>query len=759
MIRLVTAVSLAFSTIYVVWRWGWTLNTDALWFSVPLVLAETYGLLTAFFMAVTAWRLCDRAPAPPLNGRSVDVFVTTYDEPLAIIRKTALAARAIRYPHTTYILDDGRRDEVRRLAEDLGIEYRSRPTNEHAKAGNLNNALRRSSGEFVLQLDADHMPLPQIVDRLIGHFADAQVAFVQSPQDFYNTDAFTYDIDVPGRRLWEDQQLFFRVLQPGKDRLGAAFFVGSCAMVRRKALTEIGGFATRTITEDIETSLILHSKGWKSVFVKESLAFGLAPSTAHAFHVQHLRWGQGAMQTLRHYGPLRLAGLSLAQRIGYFDSLTTYLGGFQRLILYLAPLVFFVTGIFPLNVSFTAFASMFVPYLALQLLSFKLLARGHGSLLLADRFAMAKFFTHLLAVSGYLTRRQLRFRVTPKEAGHVGFRFYAPQLVLAASTFAILAFAGYERVVGLAPDEVPGWGSAAFWVNAAYALWNASVAASIVRVSRGGQHRRLEHRFADALAVNLRILRADGRLARYDVGITENLNPQGAALRSMHPMDAGSKVEMTLPLSTGEVTVRGRLVRRSETPTPYGTVHVHGVEFTGLASDTRNAIELHCAQHATPLERQRYQIGDPEVPAAFRWRNLRRVTRVAVGLPVHVSAESATSAKPIGMGLLENISPAGARMLLDHPVAPGSTLHLEVPGTAYSSRGRVVFVDTLESSVGLRFIVGMAMEEGTMVAPASNWIDAVLAAAARPRAAMRRAQVPIASAGRYILTVLAGRPL
>lgn len=756
LIRSVTAVSLAFSTIYIIWRWGWTLNTEALWFSVPLALAETYGLLTAFFLAFSAWGLARRPTPRPLRGRSVDVFVTTYNEPLSIIRKTALAARAIRYPHSTYLLDDGRREEVRRLAEELGIGYITRPTNEHAKAGNLNNALRHTSGEFILQLDADHVPLPTILDRMLGWFADERVAFVQSPQDFYNTDAFTYEVDVRGRRIWEDQQLFFRVLQPGKDRVNAAFFVGSCAVIRRAALEEIGGFATETITEDIETSLVLHSRGWRSVFVNETLAYGLAPANALAFHVQHLRWGQGAMQTLRRYKPLRMPGLTFAQRIAYFDSLTTYLGGFQRLILYLAPLVFFVTGIFPLHASATAFALMFVPYLALQLVSFKLLARGHGSLLLADRFAMAKFFTHLLAITGYLTRRRLGFRVTPKQAGAVPLRIYAPQAMLVLFTLAALGWAVYERTLGVAPDEVPGWGVAAFWVNAAYALWNTAVAFNIVRVSRSGQHRRAEHRFAEALAVTLRVLRTDGRLAGYDIAITDNLNPYGAALRCMHPIEPGGRVEMKLPLSTREVAVRGHVVHRAEHRSPYGTVYVHGVEFDGLDPDARDAIELHCAQHATPLERQRFREGTTSAQGALRrLRNLRQQPRLAVGVPVRISAGTGAATRSLGIGLLEDVSPLGARMLLDHPVAPGSDLRLEVPGTDFATDGRIVFVHALETSVGVRFVAGLTTSlEGAGVMSNGNWLDEMLAAAGRYASFMRRPRTPANPAGGAIVDAL-----
>ena len=233
----------------------------------------------------------------------MDVYITDFDEPLEVLGRTAIGARAIRYPHKTHMLDDGKRDEVKAMAEGLGIGYIRREGNANAKAGNLNNALKVTNGEFILQLDADHVPLPNILDRLLGYMGDSKVAYVQSPQDFYNTDSFTHVVNEEGRSLWEENRIFFSLLQPGKDNHNAAFFCGSCGVLRREAFEEIGGFSTQTVTEDMETSLILHSRGWKSVYHGETLAYGLAPSSALAYHVQRLRGGQGSVQTLRKFNP------------------------------------------------------------------------------------------------------------------------------------------------------------------------------------------------------------------------------------------------------------------------------------------------------------------------------------------------------------------------------------------------------------------------------------------------------------------------
>jgi cellulose synthase (UDP-forming) len=260
-IRAIALLAYAYGVYWIYWRWTSSLNWQNPTFSLVLVIAETFGLLSMAAFIFTAWRLVHREPPPAPPGLAVDVFITCYDEPLQLLRRTAIGARAIRYPHQTYMLDDGKRDEVKSMAEELGIGYIRRTGNEHAKAGNLNHAFSVTSGQFVLQLDADHVPLPNILDRLLGYFNDERVAFVQSPQDFYNTDSFTHVVNDEGRQMWEENRLFFSLIQPGKDRMNAAFFCGSCGVLRRSAFDEIGGFSTQTITEDMETSMLLHARG------------------------------------------------------------------------------------------------------------------------------------------------------------------------------------------------------------------------------------------------------------------------------------------------------------------------------------------------------------------------------------------------------------------------------------------------------------------------------------------------------------------
>ena len=237
-VRVLTALTIVLGLNYIVWRWLFSVNWSAAWISVPLVMVETYSLIDCCLFGVTMWRLRKR-PAPPAapEGLTVDVFITTYNEPIELVMATARAATRIRYPHSTWILDDGARPAMRQAAEDAGIgyitrspEWENRP--RHAKAGNLNNALAATQGEFLLILDADQIPAPEILDRMLGHFTNERVALVQTPQWFYNV----HDADILGSQA----PLFYGPIQQGKDGWNAAFFCGSNAIIRREALMQVG---------------------------------------------------------------------------------------------------------------------------------------------------------------------------------------------------------------------------------------------------------------------------------------------------------------------------------------------------------------------------------------------------------------------------------------------------------------------------------------------------------------------------------------
>jgi cellulose synthase (UDP-forming) len=232
--RLVAAANMLAGLAYLSWRYTASVNPAALILSVLLLAAESYG----FLYALTMWKPIRRVSLPPPEGCSVDVFITTYNEPQEIVRMTAEAAVAIEWsPLSVYILDDGARAEMRDLASRLGCGYITRGEewkgkDRHAKAGNVNNALGLTSGEFILMLDADQIPDPTIISKILGYFNDPRLAFVQSPQSFYNL--------PPGDPFGSDAPLFYGPIMRGKDGWNAAFFCGSNALLRREALMQVG---------------------------------------------------------------------------------------------------------------------------------------------------------------------------------------------------------------------------------------------------------------------------------------------------------------------------------------------------------------------------------------------------------------------------------------------------------------------------------------------------------------------------------------
>ena len=245
LIRLLVVLNLALGAYYVGWRYLYSINWSAWPLALALIAAETYSYVDAWLFGLAMLRIRVRGEPPPtLPEATVDVFITCYNEPIDLVRKTVRAAVAIRHPHRTYVLDDGSSAEMRAMADAEGAGYVVRSLDwqgrqRHAKAGNLNNALLQTQGEFILILDADQIPSPEILDRTLGYFRDERVAFVQTPQWFYNVPA--------SDPLGCQAPLFYGPIQQGKDGWNAAFFCGSNAVLRREALMRMG--VTRYVQE------------------------------------------------------------------------------------------------------------------------------------------------------------------------------------------------------------------------------------------------------------------------------------------------------------------------------------------------------------------------------------------------------------------------------------------------------------------------------------------------------------------------------
>jgi cellulose synthase (UDP-forming) len=356
---------------YFYWRVSSTVNFDSsadATVSFLLLLAEIYGLLILFLGYFQTLEVKQRAVPLPKTFPTVDVLIPTYNEAVEIVRRTVIGAKAVDYPSKTiYVLDDGRRPAIQVMAESLGAVYVTRPDNAHAKAGNLNHALKRTTGELIAIFDADHVPVRGFLRQTVGFFEDARVALVQTAQHFFNADPFERNLKLAGE-IPPEQHFFYHVIQPGNDFWNSAFFCGSCAVLRRSALEDIGGFRTQTVTEDAHTSMELHSRGYVSIYLPVALAAGLATETYRAHVQQRMRWARGMAQILRTDCPLFKRGLAVEQRLNYFNAMLHFFFGIPRLIMVLAPLSFLLFGIHPMKADVPAVIAYILPHIGLSMI-------------------------------------------------------------------------------------------------------------------------------------------------------------------------------------------------------------------------------------------------------------------------------------------------------------------------------------------------------------------------------------------------------
>lgn len=599
----VVLLFLAVGVAYLNWRLG-SFNAEHPGFSWMLYAAEMFGFLTAVLNIFMTWRLSVRTAPPPADGLKVDVFIPTYNEDVEMVRRTALAARAMHYSHETWILDDGNREAMREMAQSLGVRYLARTNNEHAKAGNLNHALPHSTADLIATFDADHAPRQDFLMKTLGYFADPSVAFVQTPQDFYNLDSFQNRTNANSHMAWSEQSLFFRVIQRGKDYWNAAFYCGSCAVIRRQSLDSIGGFATGTVTEDIHTSLLLHKKGYVSVYHDEALAYGVAPAKIEPFLKQRVRWGVGAMNVWRKEGILFARGLTLPQRLNYLATVLAYFDGWQKAFFYFAPVYVLMAGAMPIAANGWTFLLHFVPYYLLNFLAFEEISRGYGRSMLIEQYNMARFASFAWSTLGVFKMRK-RFGVTTKKMGEHAHSlgFLLPQLaVIGLNALAIPVGIVLFYFNGHLPRD-------GMWANVLWASINTWLAVLVVRfTAERGVNRRNEYRFAMPLAARLNGV----------MGTVDDLSPSGLSFYgALGPVEVGDNFPVILYLPDGTIEAQleiRTLVRAEEGQEVYirsigGIFHalpqlaIQRIEQFLYGSDAQWRVNQYREDSLTPLQR------------------------------------------------------------------------------------------------------------------------------------------------------------
>jgi len=701
--RAIALVSVAVTLYYLYWRVTSTFNQNHLFFSWSLWIAECFGAITTFLFFFTVWRPRYRETPPPIPGRTVDVLVPTKSEPVAVLRKTLLACRDIRYPHRTLVLDDGGRPEVRALCDELGCVYLAREEHEHAKAGNVNFGLANSTAEFVAIFDADHAPLPSFIDRLIGYFADEKLAFAQAPQEFYNIDSFQHRADHEKKYVWTEQSLFYNLIQPGRDRWEAAYFVGSCALMRRAALDDVGGFATASITEDMLTSVKLHSKGWKSVYHLEPLAYGIAAETIVPFHVQRRRWSLGGWQVFFKSNPFFVRGLTLPQRLCYLGSLIYPIEGFQKLVFYVTPPIVLFSGILPMQALDITYLLHFIPYYAIALFAYNEMGRGYAGYLLLEQFSMGKFVTYLQSfLSLFLPRRARRFTVTPKgERPATSRALLAPQLLVAVGSLLGIAFALWMLLAGRRSDEF------IIAVNSLWALFNSGLAIAIIIYARSkfAQHRG-DFRVFDAVPVD--VSWAEGAATTRRRAVAEDVTETGLTLVAVGEIPENRNLSLEVELPGETVRLAGTVKNARTAAAGSDVVGRFGVALAGAKGqlDTlsrylrESAVSKFLADYSTRYETyiDKRLSREPE--------HRERAARHSAYLPAAITVDTG---RPLA-GAIRNVSETGMLIASRQKLSASDRVVVDVP--------------LGKGSETLRGIVVRAVERGSAEFP--EWLAGVM---------------------------------
>jgi len=506
-----------------------------------------------------------------------------------VLLPTIAAAVALEPAHETWVLDDGDRPDVELLARRLGAHYLRRPTHEHAKAGNLNHALATVDAEFVAVLDADHVALPGLLTHTLPFFGDPRVAVVQTPQDFYNLESFEHERRRSAFRRhqpsrFSEQALFYRVIQPGKNRWQAAFWCGTNAVARVEALREVGGVATETLTEDIHTTIRLHRRGWRTVYLNEVLARGLAATDADQYAAQRFRWGTGAMQVLRIENPMVVPGLTLHQRVSYAETLLGWFESWRSLGYLLLPIVVLATGAAPIRVAFRTFLAVFAITYVLQRLALQRLGRGQAPAVLSTVFDVVRMEANLKATLTLVTRRSAAFRVTPK--GRVADERRRPHVPVVLDAVLALTVAAAVWFVASAAGLTPlhygtPWATygAAFWllVNAALV----AAAALRIRDARFAGERRAAVRFD---------VDVHGHVGDAPVLVTD-LSLTGAQLVGAGALFAGT-ASARLRVTVGGEQLSLAVTARSSRAGPVPGSTLYGVAFADGQDDVRARLAL-----------------------------------------------------------------------------------------------------------------------------------------------------------------------
>ena len=396
--KIVLLASVFFTFVYLCWRVIWSVPAEygviAVCANILLLAVEVIGFAESLilFRGLLGMREHPLPEIPEDAWPDVDVFIATYNEPTELLRRTVNGCRHMKYPDPAkvhiWICDDNRRPEMRALAEKMSVGYFDRPDNKGAKAGNLNHALGLTSAPYVVTFDADMIPRSDFLLKTIPYFVDAELreagkpeserlhlGLLQTPQSFYDPDVFQHAL-YSERRAPNEQDFFYRTIEPAKTATNSVIYGGSNTVLSRRALEEIGGFYTESITEDFATGLLIESAGYVSLALPEPLASGQTPHTFREHIKQRTRWGRGVIVTARKLKIRTRKGLTFAQRLSYRSSVLYWYSPIKNLIYMLSPLLYAVFAVPVFRCSWLELLVFWLPAFFLQDLSLRVSSRN-----------------------------------------------------------------------------------------------------------------------------------------------------------------------------------------------------------------------------------------------------------------------------------------------------------------------------------------------------------------------------------------------
>ena len=443
---LIVIIALLTNVVYIIWRVTVIpLSGFSFVLGLILFLAEllgTIGFLNFNYFSSRKYNLKKKVLKNPNSNdvSTIDVLICTYNEPVDLLRKTVIAALELEYNKSKlniYLCDDGNRKEIKKLSEEYGVNYITREDNKGAKAGNINNAFKLTNGELVVILDADMIVKSNFLIKTVEYFKDKDVAFVQVPQSYYNTDMYQYNLN---KYVPNEQDFFMRDIQEARASINAVLHVGTNAVFRRDAIDSVGGFPTFSITEDMALGMRLQSNGYKSILVNEPLVLGLSATTLEESIKQRERWARGNVQVFKHDNPIFNRGLKWNQKIAYIDGLLYWFASVQKMVYIICPLLYLLFGIKTLDAKVSDILIFYLPYFFSQMLVIKIVSPKNRDLRWSHFYesVMAPSISKAVLLELFSIKSIKKFNVTSKDIkidkNHFNVRFVYPHIALLTAT-------------------------------------------------------------------------------------------------------------------------------------------------------------------------------------------------------------------------------------------------------------------------------------------------------------------------------------